>query len=322
MATANLALLLVVGLAGQPQLYDAAAPELASVMGTLKLDAYTPLEASRLVQGYYEEITEASLQSAAFSSSGERAPAGQHMSYTAMTRPTDDMLQLELIPGWRGEFNGSPLSVNRWGMRDRELLREKPSGTYRVAVLGSSVVMGYGVRDSEVFDQLLEERLNAAQTSGRPRMEVLNFGTGRSFAIHRRLMLEQKALDFQPDAVYYIAHQDEFEGPGPHLADVWYKKHKLSDACLERVIQQAGIKPDTSGGLAHSLLIPHSEEIVRCSYQRNSTGLDLSADAWFCGQSGPRGAIGRASPAGRVFSPRSFRLGKGICPGADQVERR
>ncbi len=75
--------------------------------------------------------------------------------------------------------------------------------------------MGYGVRDNEVFDHLLEEQLNAQQTPDQPRLEFLNFATGRSYALHRRLVLEQKALDFEPDAVYYFAHQDEFEGPGP-----------------------------------------------------------------------------------------------------------
>jgi hypothetical protein len=153
-------------------------------------------------------------------------------------------------------------------MRDRDLLQSKSPGTYRVALLGSSVVMGYGVGDDEVFDAVLEAQLNAQQAPGKPRLELLNFGTGRSFAIHRRLMLEQKALAFQPDAVYYIAHQDEFMGPAPHLAEIWHKRFELADPCLEDIVRRAGIKDDTSWGLAHALLTPHAEDLVLCSYRR------------------------------------------------------
>jgi hypothetical protein len=128
--------------------------------------------------------------------------------------------------------------------------------------------MGYGVADGEVFDSLLEEKLNSLQSPGQRRIELLNFGAGRSFAIHRRLLLEQKVFEFQPDAVFYIAHQDEFMGPAPHLAEIWYKKFDLADPCLEAVVTRAGIKPDTSCGLAHALLNAHSESIVLCSYER------------------------------------------------------
>ena len=57
---------------------------------------------------------------------------------------------------------GSRLTINRLGMRDRpDRTVEKPPDTCRVAVVGSSVVMGYGVGDDETFTRLLEDRLNA-----------------------------------------------------------------------------------------------------------------------------------------------------------------
>jgi hypothetical protein len=100
-----------------------------------------------------------------------------------MSRPTDILPERELIPGWSGEVDGARLTINRHAMRDRaDRSREKPADACRVAVVGSSLVMGYGVADDEPFSALLEERLNARRRAGDPPCEVLNFGTGLSHA--------------------------------------------------------------------------------------------------------------------------------------------
>ena len=44
-----------------------------------------------------------------------------------------------------------------------------PPGVYRMALVGSSVVMGYGVRDDEVFSDCWKTRLNATQAAGQSR---------------------------------------------------------------------------------------------------------------------------------------------------------
>ena len=73
---------------------------------------------------------------------------------------TADLRSVELVPGFEGRFKGAPFRTNRWGMRDREYTREKPPGTFRIAVLGSSVTMGSGVGDGETFESLAERALN------------------------------------------------------------------------------------------------------------------------------------------------------------------
>ena len=84
-------------------------------------------------------------------------------------------------------------------------------------LVGSSIVMGYGVRDDEPFPRLVEDRLNAQKKHDDTRIELLNFGTGKSFAIHRRALLDQKVFKFHPDVIYIIGHQDEYLGLIPHL---------------------------------------------------------------------------------------------------------
>jgi lysophospholipase L1-like esterase len=96
---------------------------------------------------------------------------------SAIKRPsTRPGLRYELIPGGHtDDYVGVPVSVNRLGLRDRELAIPKPPGTVRILGLGDSVTFGYGVRLEETYLKVLERRLN---TQGRApvRYEVVNAG--------------------------------------------------------------------------------------------------------------------------------------------------
>jgi hypothetical protein len=246
----------------------AAAPPVAEYLGgtagrvvaSLQHDVPTAAEAARAAQGYYERIADAPVRAGSWFSAmeGRPRPADQP-HYREMTRPTDLLLERELIPGWTGEINGVPLSINRHGMRDRpDRTVEKPPGTWRLAVVGSSVVMGYGVADDEPFPRVLEDTL----AGGGRRVEVLNFGTGKSFAVHRRALLDRKVWAFRPDAVLYVAHQDELYGPVPHLAGLLAHGVPLPYPCLRAAAAKAGVGPDTPEGVTLNRLRPLAVEIV------------------------------------------------------------
>jgi hypothetical protein len=172
-----------------------------------------------------------------------------------------------LIPGWSGEVDGSWMTINHLGMRDRpDRVQAKPSGTVRIAVAGSSVVMGYGVNDDQPFPYLLEDRLNARRRNGEPRYEFLNFGTGRSSAIQRHVLFDRKLLGFEPDVVFYVAHQDEF-WTARHLARLVALHHALPYPSLDDIVRKAGIKPDTSPGMTEALLQPFAKDIILAVYR-------------------------------------------------------
>jgi hypothetical protein len=263
-----LVLLLVAGMPHAAEVFGPYAGELVSV---LRRDSYTAVEAGQVVRSYYEEIAETPVQAGPFLGALSRQDGPLHADaahYTAMTRPTDDLLERELIPGWSGELAGSRLTLNRLGMRDRdEISQRKPADTCRIALVGSSVVMGYGVTDDQVFKCLLEDRLNAAAPVGGPRYELLNFGTGMSYAIHRRVLIDRKVFAFEPDALYYLAHQDELLGPPRHLAKLVARGHPLPYPSLTDVVRKAGITPATSWGAAEARLQPLGREIVLGVYR-------------------------------------------------------
>ena len=107
-------------------------------------------------------------------------------------------------------LGGTIATMNRWGMRDHDYEKEKPAGTYRILLLGSSHDVGIGVKDDETYENLLEERLNRQPPGSHGRSyEVLNLSVG-GFGVFRKLVrLEREGFQFDPDAVIFSVHGDD-----------------------------------------------------------------------------------------------------------------
>ena len=72
-----------------------------------------------------------------------------------------DFLQFELRPLVSRTLFGQPFSTNSFGMHDDPIAAVKPAGTFRIAVLGSSMDMGWGVKYQDTYINQFEEWLNA-----------------------------------------------------------------------------------------------------------------------------------------------------------------
>jgi hypothetical protein len=264
------AALAAVALLGTPAVTDTFSPGAKAVLASLRQETASAVEAAQAVQGYYEEITAARAKIGPWLAGleGRPVPAGG-THYPELTRPADAWLERELIPGWSGDIvGGSRLSINRFGMRDRpDLTQQKPPGTCRLAMVGTSVVMGYRVNDSEPFPRLLEDRLNAGRRPGAPRCQVLNFGAGMCYAIHRHVLIDRKVFTFEPDAIYYFAHQDEFQGTIEHLAKLAVAGAALPYPGLADVVRKAGVEPGMPPRLAEAKLTSFAREVVLCVYR-------------------------------------------------------
>jgi hypothetical protein len=121
---------------------------------------------------------------------------------SAPFRRYDPDIGIALIPKahvihWRGCFQGE-VSVNQWGMRDRDRSLEKSPGEFRIALLGDSVVEGVQVRPDEVVNIRMEKLL---QDKGYKNVEVLNFGVEGIGTTQEFVMYKQRVRRFRPDLV-------------------------------------------------------------------------------------------------------------------------
>ncbi len=173
-----------------------------------------------------------------------------------------------LKPGFTQNVYGVSFHVNRWGMRDDDLPRRKPEGTYRIALLGSSTTMGHGVPQEDDFESLLERKLSQLSAAAKgKRIEMLNFGGPGYYCLQSAGVLRERAFAFEPDAAYYIAHQGEYYGLPKQLARCIQTRVSLPYPCLRAIAVKAGIGPETSWGSTEIQLKPHVREIASCVYR-------------------------------------------------------
>ncbi len=129
----------------------------------------------------------------------------------------------ELKPNQHRILFGQPFTTNSHGLRDREYTVEKPPDVYRIAVLGSSIDMGWGVGTEETYVNLLEDWLNAhAKRRGlKRRFEVINFAVAAYSPMQRLEAFRRKALAFKPDMVLYSATMLDPRLIEIHLCDLF-----------------------------------------------------------------------------------------------------
>jgi hypothetical protein len=242
----------------------------AEMAASLRLDMFTPAEAGPVVRGYYEEIAEQHVQAGAFLGRLQgHTPPPDFGHYAEATRPTDDpLLGHELIPNWHGKLAFAPASINSLGLRDRDgITIAKPAHTCRIALVGTSVVMGVGVEDNEVFKCLLEVKLNSGRAADQPRYELLNFGRGRTFSINHLRLIERRVFNFTPDAIYYFAHQDELYTPAKFMAAIVYYKYPLPYPFMADVIRKAGVTADMPAETMERKFMPFGKEVTLGLYR-------------------------------------------------------
>ncbi|MFO0838468.1 MAG: hypothetical protein U1D55_08050 [Phycisphaerae bacterium] len=125
-----------------------------------------------------------------------------------IVRNDDPFLPTVMIPDSEAMHAGALIRSNHWGMRD-VCEREKPAGCKRIALLGSSVDMGWGVPHEATYEVAAEEALNASLT-GR-HYEILNFSNPGYSIIESIYQAENQTLDFSPDLILVSVNPDSYE---------------------------------------------------------------------------------------------------------------
>ena len=196
------ALLAIILLLGTTDLYARVSPAASTLIASLQRSTLSARDAALQHKGYYEKLDNTSRMSMQlWELQAKKPPHWKGLGYTDAYRPRTDFVRGDLRPNSSIMFLDQPLTTNRWGMRNRDVTQAKPPGTYRIAFFGPSVIMGSGVADGETLTAVLEDRLNATLGDGR-RYEVLNFAVADQSLTEQLVMLQERALLFQPDAVF------------------------------------------------------------------------------------------------------------------------
>jgi lysophospholipase L1-like esterase len=142
---------------------------------------------------------------------------------------------------------GVPVSINSEGLRDREFSLDKPSGVYRVMMLGDSTTFGWGVKEENTAAKFLERKLNADLPAGYDRAEVMNTGVGNYDTVQEVTYYETIGWKYHPDLVVLVFFINDPE-PVPiekkgFLIDRSYLIAFATNR-IDGLMRHAGVRPD------------------------------------------------------------------------------
>jgi hypothetical protein len=243
----------------------------AAAIRDLRIPHLSARDADLMRRGYYENLTAANPLNSALWDVYARRPARSewpNVHQVGVARLTNDILHWELLPLRGAEYHGALLRTKRWGMRDHDYELVPPPGTYRIALVGPSYVMGDGVGDTETFEALLEARLERGRQPGEPAVEILNFATPNYFPLRHLVLLHRKVFAFQPDAVFMVSHVSDAQDFAPVLATAATRNYEIPFAFLREKLAALGIDGNVTLEEAARRLSPHKDDLLAQTYQQ------------------------------------------------------
>jgi len=220
---------------------------------------------NRQGRGYYERLNETGAVIGGVTTR-RRDPTWMEIHETTAYRQLHDFMLGELVPGSSIIYKRRQFTVNSQGLRDREYTFAKPPGTWRIAMVGPSDVMGYAVGDDESFEAVLEELL-AGQGLAR-RYEVLNFGVEGFSQLQSVLMAERRALDYSPDLIMLTIHDLDARLFGRHLRLALDRRVAINWPEVEQVIARAGLRRNQSSAEVQRRMLGREETMCRIALTR------------------------------------------------------
>ena len=195
-------------------------------------------------------------------------------------------------PGRRGSVESEDRSLGRQmaiaidslGLRDVERRREKPPGTYRVALIGDSFVEAQQVPLDSSLSRRLERRL--AGTAGR-NVEVWNCGVSGYSTCQEWMYLRHVASAFHPDLVVlaFLAGNDVADAVPEHATSLRNRPFfHFAGSGDSLVMDRSQFRPDPPGVRwlrAHSRAFAWASTLrqrLRMGAQQRAAATDTSHD--------------------------------------------
>lgn len=266
----TLALLLFMVLLGIPAVYTRFDADTATFINSLRTGKLSRLDTAAMERGYYEDL----LRVDRFNNELSQVYAAKPNNWlgvenAGLARFTDDFQQRDLMPSLRVSTRFGPLTTNQWGMRDQDYAKEPAPNTYRVAILGASTVMGWGVADGETFEALAEARFNQVGDGSRfQRYEILNFGVPGLRPLQLLTLLENKVAAFSPNAVIYTAAGREASQAALALSEAVRHGVDIPYPYLRELAARLRITAETEESVALRNLAPVQGELLSWLYQQ------------------------------------------------------
>jgi hypothetical protein len=219
-----------------------------------------------IAHGYYEALI--NMGGRVLVDDGSRPPVGWVAfgdPAAGLVREVPSYLRWEMPPKLDTTWNNTKFQTNGAGYRTPECQREKPAGTYRVVVFGSSNSMAYGVDEEDGYVRLLESWMRRGVSGGR-RVEVVNLAVAGDSPSRRLYRLQIEAKRYQPDWIFFDA--SVFDGflEASHLSAVLERHLPVPLDYIRETMDRCGLKPGDSPEVVREKLGPEPDGLLEATY--------------------------------------------------------
>lgn len=221
-------------------------------------------------RGYYQKLLSVDNNSLQLSKTQFKKPKNWY--HNNAYEKTKSILRKQFKPNFKTTFKNATLTTNSWGMRDQEYKLKKDTNTFRFALLGGSYEMGAGVNNNETFESITESLLNKHFTQN---VEILNFAVGGYHLVENVFNID-KAISFNPDAIIYTAHSNEFSRMNSRLIELLSKNIDINDPFILSIKKKSGIKGNMCMLEKQNRLKPFTNEIMNWGYKSISNKCKLN----------------------------------------------
>ncbi len=218
-----------------------------------------------LVDGYYEEILIGNELTNPVGEIVERRDRGRFL-HSEGALLVDDIRIVLGKPNISFTFKEKPYTTNFLGIRDQNYSKIKPTNTIRTGILGGSYVNGSGIADNELFDELLEQKLNSL--NNKDDYEFWNFGNPGFDLVQCIYDFEMKeAVKYDFDNLIYISHGiDKFKNIRT-LATAIESGKTIPYDFIQKIIDKSSIDENSTSMSVYDKLEPFADELVTGLYQ-------------------------------------------------------
>jgi hypothetical protein len=216
-----------------------------------------------LVEGYYEEILVGNELTNPVGELQEQRK--NRFKESEAAELVNDIRNTIHKPGVSILFKDKPYSTNQWGMRDKKYEKQPSPGTIRVGFTGGSFVVGSGVADNEIFDHILEERMN--KEVNEPKYEFLNFSNSGYDLIQCLYDFEQrKFYEFKLDYLVYVSHGVDLHKNIKSMLAAFNNGYELPYPYMEDILKRSGVQRNMPENQQLKLLEPFEREFIDRTY--------------------------------------------------------
>lgn len=253
-----------------PSITTRVIPQFKNAVARLHGDVLNARDMDQQRRGYYEELDVGRTDNWQWHNAEE--PEGWSKGKMAFFRTRSDFLLRDIIPSMSTVLGSAPCTSNSLGMRDREYSKAKPASTYRIVLVGASNDMGFGVKNEQTYENLVEDKLNSQVPDPRySRYEILNLSVAADSLLQRVLRLEEEGFAFQPDAAILSVTAVDEQFVASHLRKALIQGVQPSPGyreIVESVVSRAGVNGKMPAVMIERRLQPYYIELCKWSFQR------------------------------------------------------